>query len=172
MRRPCVLSTFSLSLWKGVFPLHILVSACLLGTPCRYDGASKPEPIVNKLEELGHCLIPVCPEVMGGLPTPRPPAEVQPDGRVVNQAGADVTAAYRSGAEQALEAAKQHGCTMAVLKEKSPSCGGREIYDGSFSRTLIPGQGIAAQLLTAHGIRVLGESQLPQLLAELEEQEK
>ncbi len=149
--------------------MNILVSACLLGTPCRYDGASKPDPILRELEARGHTLISVCPEVMGGLPTPRPPAEVQPDGRVVNRTGEDVTAAYCAGAEQALAVGAQHGCTVAVLKEKSPSCGGREIYDGSFSRTLIPGQGVAARLLTDHGIRVLGESELPQLLAELSE---
>lgn len=144
--------------------MKILVSQCLLGVPCRYDGQSKPAAALNKLAEQGHTLIPVCPEVMGGLPTPRPPAERQSDGRVVNRAGADVTAEYAAGARCALETALSHGCTVAVLKEKSPSCGSGQVYDGSFSGTLIPGQGMTAQLLTQHGIRVLGESQLAELL--------
>lgn len=144
--------------------MKILVSACLLGEPCRYDGRSKPVPEIRELEKQGYELIPVCPEVMGGLSTPRPPAERQSDGRVVNEIGADVTAAYRAGAEMALTIARREGCTAAVLKEKSPSCGNREIYDGSFSRQLIFGQGVAAELLTQNGITVLGESQIDQLL--------
>ena len=135
----------------------ILVSRCLLGEPCRYDGRSKPHQRVMELEK-GYRLVPVCPEVLGGLPTPRPPAEIRPDGRVVNREGQDVTREYEEGAQQALELAVREGCRTAVLKENSPSCGCREIYDGSFSKRLIPGQGIAARLLTEHGIRVLGES--------------
>ena len=100
--------------------MDILVSACLLGTPCRYDGASRPCGELARLEVLGHRLIPVCPEVMGGLPTPRPPAELQRDGRVVDRAGKDVTEAYRLGAEEVLELARAHRCTLAVLKERSP----------------------------------------------------
>ena len=145
--------------------MNILVSRCLLGEPCRYDGQSKPVPALLKLEEQGHVLIPVCPEVMGGLPTPRPPAEIQADGRVVNRAGRDVTAEYTAGARISLEIARKHGCSVAVLKEKSPSCGNCQVYDGSFSGTLIPGQGVAARLLMEHGIRVLGESQLAELLS-------
>lgn len=144
--------------------MNILVSHCLLGAPCRYDGQSKPVAALKKLEEQGHTLIPVCPEVLGGLPTPRPPAEIQADSQVVNKAGTDVTMEYTAGARRALEIAREHGCTVAVLKEKSPSCGNREIYDGSFSGTLIPGQGVTARLLEKHGIRVLGESQLEQLI--------
>lgn len=144
--------------------MNILVSRCLLGEPCRYDGQSKPVPALKQLEEQGHVLIPVCPEVLGGLPTPRPPAELQPDGRVVNRAGTDVTAEYTAGAQRALEIAQARGCTAAVLKEKSPSCGNGQVYDGSFTGTLIPGQGVAARLLTRQGIRVLGESQLDELL--------
>ena len=135
----------------------ILVSRCLLGEPCRYDGRSKPDQRVMELEKR-YCLVPVCPEVLGGLPTPRPPAEIQPDGRVVNREGKDVTREYEEGAHRALELAVQEGCRIAVLKENSPSCGCKEIYDGSFSKKLIPGQGVAARLLTEHGIRVLGES--------------
>ena len=135
----------------------ILVSRCLLGEPCRYDGRSKPDQRVMELEQ-GYCLVPVCPEVLGGLPTPRPPAEIQPDGRVVNREGKDVTREYEEGARLALELAVREGCRTAVLKENSPSCGCREIYDGSFSKRLIPGEGVAAKLLREHGIRVLGES--------------
>ena len=143
--------------------MNILVSRCLLGVPCRYDGRSKPNAAVMALAEQGHTLIPVCPEVDGGLDTPRPPAEVQPDGRVVNEAGVDVTTQYRRGAELALETAKQYGCTAAILKAKSPSCGDKEIYDGTFSRTLIDGQGVAAKLLTGAGLRVVNENDLCQL---------
>jgi len=144
--------------------MNILISRCLLGEPCRYDGQSKPVPAVEELRRAGHTLIPVCPEVLGGLPTPRPPAECQPDGRVVNREGTDVSAQYRSGAEQALAIARASGCTAAVLKAKSPSCGSREIYDGTFSRTLIPGQGVTARLLQDAGLLVLDEDQLGCLL--------
>lgn len=144
--------------------MNILVSACLLGTPCRYDGTGKPDSRLEPLRAQGHTLIPVCPEVLGGLPTPRSPAELQPDGRVLTQTGQDVTEAYRSGAERALELARDHGCPLAVLKERSPSCGRGQVYDGTFSRTLTSGSGVTAQLLAEHGIRVLGESQLDQLI--------
>ena len=138
--------------------MNILVSRCLLGELCRYDGASKPVEEIRKLEKEGYTLIPVCPEAEGGLPTPRPPAEIQKDGRVVNCLGADVTQQYQTGARRALELARIYGCTMAILKEKSPSCGNGQIYDGSFTGTLIPGQGVTAELLTQNGIRVFGES--------------
>ena len=145
--------------------MKILISACLLGVPCRYDGRSKPVDEVLQLEKLGYELIPVCPEELGGLPTPRPPAECQPDGRIINQAGHDVTEFYQKGAQQTLEMAQAHGCTVAVLKEKSPSCGCYEIYDGSFSKRLIPGKGVTAKLLCEHQIQVLGETHLAQLIA-------
>ena len=140
--------------------MYILVSRCLLGEPCRYDGKSKPVPQIKDLERQGHILVPVCPEVMGGLDTPRPPAERQKDGRVVNRAGEDVTAQYLRGAERTLELAKRYGCACAVLKAKSPSCGNVQIYDGSFTGTLIPGQGVAAQMIEAAGIPVWNEEQL------------
>ena len=143
--------------------MKILVSRCLLGEPCRYDGKSRPVEALLTLERQGHILVPVCPEEDGGLPTPRPPAEIQEDGRVVNRLGIDVTAEYTAGAYHALRLAREHGCTVAVLKEKSPSCGNRQVYDGSFTGTLVDGQGITARLLIEHGIRVLGESQLNQL---------
>ena len=113
--------------------MNILVSACLLGASCRYDGASKGDPRLEALRAQGHTLVPVCPEVLGGLPTPRPPAELQKDGRVVNREGVDVTAEYRAGAERALKIARAHGCTCGVLKERSPSCGSGQVYDGTFT---------------------------------------
>lgn len=143
--------------------MKILVSACLLGRPCRYDGQGKEHPEVEALRERGHVLIPVCPEVMGGLPTPRPPAERQEDGRVVNREGTDVTAQYQAGAELALRIAREQDCELAVLKERSPSCGSGEIYDGTFSRRLVPGDGVTSQLLRQAGLPVLGESQVEKI---------
>lgn len=140
--------------------MNILVSRCLLGDPCRYDGKSKPAPALEALRRSGHTLIPVCPEILGGLPTPRPPAELQPDGRVINRAGEDVTAQYGAGAQAALALARREGCTLAILKAKSPSCGSRQIYDGRFTGALIPGRGVAARLLAEAGIRVIDETQL------------
>ncbi len=139
--------------------MRLLVSACLLGEPCRYDGKSKPCEAVLKLREQ-HTLIPVCPEVLGGLPTPRIPSECQADGTVRNRAGEDVTAAYRKGAEAVLTLAREHGCSAAILKERSPACGKGKIYDGTFSKTLTDGNGVCAALLLQNGIRVMGESEL------------
>ena len=108
-------------------------------------------------------LIPVCPEQMGGLPTPRVPSEVQQDGRVMTKDGRDVSSEYNRGAEQVLKLAGLYDCTMAILKERSPACGHGRIYDGSFTGTLACGNGIAADLLIRNGIKVLGESELEQL---------
>ena len=137
--------------------MRLLVSACLLGCPCRYDGASKPCPAVLALAER-HELVPVCPEQLGGLPTPRPPAERQGD-RVVTQSG-DVTEQYRRGAAETVRLAKLLQCDGAVLKEKSPSCGHGAVYDGTFTRTLVPGDGVTAEALLSAGIPVYGESEL------------
>ena len=141
--------------------MTVLVSACLLGCPCRYDGKSKPSAAVLALMDK-HTLIPICPEQMGGLATPRPPAECQTGG-VFTEAGVDVTAHYQRGAAEALRLAKLYGCTHAILKERSPSCGSGEIYDGSFSRHLVPGDGVTAALLKANGVTVLGESEVEKL---------
>ena len=138
--------------------MNLLISACLMGVRCRYDGGRKPLDCLSELMDR-HVLIPVCPEVVGGLPTPRVPAERQGE-RVMTQDGRDVTEAYRLGAEEALRLAKLFHCKLALLKEKSPSCGSGKIYDGSFSRTLIDGDGIAAELLKANGIRVISESEI------------
>ena len=136
--------------------MNILVSACLLGVHCRYDGSGQENPEVCRLME-GNTLIPVCPEILGGLATPREPAERR-DGRVVTRAGADVTDAFCRGAEETLRHARLFHCELAVLKERSPSCGCGRIYDGTFTGTVIPGSGVAAELLTQNGIRVIGES--------------
>ena len=141
--------------------MKILISACLLGVCCRYDGASKPHPLAAALAER-HILVPVCPEQLGGLPTPRPPAERR-DGRVATQSG-DVTEQYRRGAEETLKLCKLFGCEVAVLKERSPSCGHGQVYDGTFSGALTAGDGVTAELLTTNGIPVYGESQIKALL--------
>ena len=142
--------------------MKILVSACLLGEACRYDGASRPCANVIKLKET-HTLIPVCPEVMGGLPTPRPASEIQTDGSLRNIKGIDVTAEYRRGAEAVLAIAREQGATVAILKEKNPACGVGRVYDGSFTGTLREGNGVCAELLLQNGIRVLGETEIDEI---------
>lgn len=107
-------------------------------------------------------MIPVCPEQLGGLPTPRIPAERVKD-RVITQVGVDVTKEYQIGAEEALKIAKLYNCKKAILKEKSPSCGCGKIYDGTFSRNLIVGNGVTAELLLKNGIEVFGESEIDKL---------
>ena len=135
---------------------NIIVSACLLGVSCRYDGNSKPnEKIINLKEKYN--LIPICPEIMGGLPTPRMSAEIK-DGRVKTENGIDVTEEYKKGADEAIKLAKLFGCKKAILKENSPSCGCRKIYNGEFTRTLKDGNGITAELFMKNGIDVFGEN--------------
>ncbi|MGQ9779516.1 MAG: DUF523 domain-containing protein [Bacillota bacterium] len=146
----------------------ILVSACLLGHACRYDGGHcRHEGVLRLLA--GREIVPVCPEALGGLAIPRPPAEiVGGDGqdvlagraRVVDQTGKDVTEAFRRGAEAVLACAVSCGAKAAVLKERSPSCGVRCIYDGSFARRLRPGLGVTTALLTAYGMMVASEEEL------------
>ena len=137
----------------------LLVSACLLGENCKYSGGNNalPPELLAALEEK-YRLVPICPERDGGLPTPRLPSE-RKGKRVLNRAGEDVTEAFRRGAQLALETARREGCRLALLKERSPSCGSGKIYDGSFSGTLIPGNGVAAALLKENGIAVFGESE-------------
>ena len=193
--------------------MRIAVSACLLGEACRYDGRSKPCARVSELAGLGYDLFPVCPEVAGGLPTPRTPCEIvrapwmgskkahtanssapilpaneatreneghaswaerergdsASCGRESNEAGGDSwtildasgtdrTAAYARGAQAELARAKEAGCKLAILKAKSPSCGSKEVYDGTFSGTLVPGWGITAATFRDAGIRVIDET--------------
>ncbi|MBQ3106344.1 MAG: fused MFS/spermidine synthase [Eggerthellaceae bacterium] len=128
--------------------MKIAVSACLLGRNCKYNGGNNlDEALVSQLE--GHEVVAVCPEVEGGLPTPRPPAELR-EGRVVNAEGADVTLQFELGAQKCLKLAE--GCDLAVLKSKSPSCGVHQVYDGSFSGFLVPGKGVFASVLEREGI--------------------
>jgi uncharacterized protein YbbK (DUF523 family) len=138
--------------------MNILVSACLLGVACRYDGTGKR---IEELEELKqkHNLIPVCPEIYGGLPTPREPAEKVGD-RFLTKAGEDVTFHFQKGAMEILKLAKMFDCGYAILKQRSPSCGYGEIYDGTFSGKLIKGNGILAELLAENKIIILGEDDL------------
>ena len=136
----------------------ILVSACLLGVCCRYDGESKPCEEVIKLREK-YILIPICPEVDGGLPTPRTPSERVGD-KVLMRDGKDVTENYRKGAEEALRLAREYSCTIAVLKARSPSCGSGRIYDGSFSGSLTDRDGVCAELLKKNGIQVFTEEEI------------
>ena len=138
--------------------MNILVSACLLGVCCTYRGMAKEQEAVLKLLQEGHTLIPVCPEQLGGLPTPRPASERKGD-KVVSSLDVDVTENFARGAKEALRIAKLYDCKVAVLKERSPSCGNGQIYDGSFQGVLIDGDGVTTELLKQHGIRVLGESE-------------
>lgn len=193
--------------------MRIAVSACLLGETCRYDGRSKPCARVQELVALGHELVPICPEVAGGLPTPRTPCEIarapwidsaetpaaddgaprflssephrESNGRsgetehggsdsasrdskaraanerswtILDASGTDRTAAYARGAQAELARAKEAGCKLAILKAKSPSCGSGEVYDGTFSGTLVPGWGIAAATFRDAGITVIDET--------------
>lgn len=135
----------------------ILVSACLLGVSCRYDGGDCRSSSVLALKEKYH-LIPVCPEIYGGLTTPRDPAERVGEA-VLSCRGSDVTKQYLQGAKAALMLAQTFGCKKAVLKAHSPSCGQSFIYDGSFSGVLTAGSGTAAQLLAENGISIFDETQ-------------
>ena len=144
----------------------LLISRCLLGEKCRYDGRSKPLQ-AEALQALSErfVLIPVCPEELGGLPTPRNPSERRGD-RVVMADGTDVTEAFRLGASRARTLAAAGGAAAALLKEKSPSCGKGKIYDGSFTGTLIEGNGVTAEALLGAGLAVYGESEIEDLLSE------
>ena len=131
-----------------------IVSACLAGFPCRYDGKGKCCAEVVELVRAGKA-IPVCPEQLGGLATPRPPCEIR-SGRVVDENGVDRTEDYRRGAEAVLKIAQTYVATQALLQKRSPSCGAGWIYDGTFSKKLVPGDGITARLLQENGIQVIG----------------
>lgn len=144
---------------------RVVISQCLLGVPCRYDGKCAEHAFVRRAAVEGGW-IPICPEILGGLTTPRAPAERQED-RVVTREGQDVTAAYRRGAEQALSIARMYGAKYALLKERSPSCGAGMIYDGTFSGVRISGDGVTAALFRKNGIPVYGESRLEELIEKL-----
>lgn len=142
----------------------VAVSACLLGERCTWRGGDNALPAETLVRLREACaIVPVCPEVQGGLLTPRQPSEIM-GGRVVSKAGEDVTAQFEAGAAVALVEAQAAGCRFALLKEKSPSCGFGRIYDGTFSGVLVPGNGVAARLFADAGIEVFGESRVGELL--------
>lgn len=139
----------------------ILVSACLLGVACRYDGKDNAINNIQQLQDKYH-LVPICPEVAGGLPTPRVPAE-RLGSRVINKVGQDVTSYFQKGAEQALQLAQEHQCICALLKARSPSCGVGSIYDGTFTKQLVAGHGVTADLLQQHNILLYTEEDIHDL---------
>lgn len=161
----------------------ILISACLLGERVRYDAGdvSCTHPVLRAWAAEGR-LVPVCPEVAGGLSVPRPPAEIQGPGggpavlartaEVHTVGGQDVTAAFLAGAQVALDTARRHRIRLAVLKENSPSCGSTRIHDGAFSGTRVPGMGAATALLRAAGIEVFPETDIEAAAARLAELER
>lgn len=142
----------------------ILISSCLLGLPARYNGERLVHPMIDALEEK-YELIAICPETLGGLEVPRPPAEIVGK-RVINKEGRDVTYEYEEGAQRALDIAKGLSVRIAVLKERSPSCGHGWIHDGTFSDGMVAGDGICARLFLENGIRVVGETEIAAMLAE------
>ena len=147
----------------------ILVSECLYGGRIvRYDGGEKAEtnPIFLKWKEEGR-LIPICPEVFGGLPTPRPDSQRVGE-KVIACTGTDVTKEYTAGAEEALRLAKEHDVAFAIMKQDSPSCGSKFIYDGTFTDTKIEGQGLAVEYLRNAGFKVFAEEDMEEAKAYLE----
>lgn len=153
---------------------RILVSACLLGRPVRYDGRAKPfaHPLLTQWERDGW-LVPLCPEMAAGLPTPRTPAEIAPkstaeavldgNGRVFDRSGNDVTAIFLDAANRTLNTARDNACAYALLTDGSPTCGSRAVYDGRFQGGKQPGAGLAAALLRRHGIAVFAEDEIAAL---------
>ena len=136
----------------------VLVSACLAGFSCRYNGGNHEDAKIVQLVKEGKAL-PVCPEQLGGLTTPRNPAEMTKDGRVLTEKGEDVTKQFILGAEETLRLCRLYSCRVAILKSLSPSCGSGQIYDGTFKKNIIEGDGLTAKLLKKNGIQVLTESE-------------
>lgn len=143
---------------------NILISACLTGKNCKYNGGNNalPEDQLEQLRQRYH-LIPVCPEQMGGLPTPRPPAELCGE-KVLNREGEDVTDSFRNGAAMTLALAEEVQAGQAILKSRSPSCGKGPVYDGTFRGVLTEGSGVTASILRDHGIRIWTEQEIGKLL--------
>lgn len=148
---------------------RVLVSLCLTGAACRYDGRDNGIDLRALMDRAE--LIPVCPEQLGGLSTPRIPAERR-GARIVTREGADVTAAFIRGAEQAALLAEKFGARYALLKARSPSCGVREIYDGSFSGVKVPGMGVTAESLKAMGLALYDEQHISDLIEKLDGEEQ
>ncbi|MCI5939325.1 MAG: DUF523 domain-containing protein [Bacilli bacterium] len=138
------------------------ISSCLLGFKCKYNGLSN---YIEEIEELKskYELVPICPEVLGGLGVPRPPAEIKND-KVINANSIDVTENYQLGAIKALEILKENNVKIVILKSKSPSCGYKKIYDGSFTHSLKNGNGVSSNLFLKHGIKIYNENNFKDLL--------
>lgn len=161
---------------------RVLVSACLMGRRVRYDGRAKPveDDVVARWRAEGRLVV-HCPEVAGGLPVPRPPAEIEPGAtaadvlagraRILTPEGRDVTAHFVDGARAALATARAHGVAVAVLKESSPSCGVHRVYDGAFGGNRVPGEGVTARLLADGGVAVFTEDEIADAAARLRELE-
>jgi uncharacterized protein YbbK (DUF523 family) len=143
--------------------MNILISACLLGVNCKYNGHNnKVESLIEQMNTIS--FIPVCPEQLGGLTTPRLPAEITGEAKVVNKEGIDVTQQFELGAIETLRLAKMYNCEYAILKERSPSCGSNQIYDGSFQGKVKQGEGRTASLLKQNGIKVYSGENLKELI--------
>ena len=138
--------------------MRIMVSACLLGQKCKYDGGDNLSESVLAFVE-GHEVIPVCPEVAGGLPVPRLACEIS-NGKVINKAGEDKDREFRAGADKCLALAKEKEIDLVILQPRSPSCGVGRIYDGTFSGKLIEGSGVFASLLLENGFKVMNANEL------------
>ena len=157
-------SVRSFFVYRDVVMEKILISSCLFGLPVRYDGKSQAllHPQINVWRKENR-LVMFCPEVAGGLPTPRASAEIK-QGRVVTSTYEDVTKEFKSGAAKALDLCNEHAIRFALLKESSPSCGRNTIYDGSHSGVKVQGMGMTAKLLMEHKIEVFSENQIPALI--------
>lgn len=136
-----------------------VVSGCLAGLPCRYDGGTRPCEAVRRLVDAGRAVT-ACPETLADLPVPRPPSE-QRNGRVVSREGKDLTEDFERGACRAMDIVRRHGCTAAILKARSPACGCGRIYDGTFSGTLCDGDGVWTRKLREAGLTLYTEENLP-----------
>ena len=143
---------------------NLLISECLCGVCCRYDGDHNRIECLEELKNV-YNLVPVCPEVLGGLLTPRPPAE-RVGNRVLTRDGSDVTEQFKRGATLALAIAIEKNCRCALLKAKSPSCGYGELYDGTFTRTLVKGVGVTSELLLLHDIQIYTEKNVAALITQ------
>ncbi len=153
-----LLTGFSFESQRTVINVKILVSACLLGQNCKYNGGNNySEKVIEHVK--GHEVIPVCPEVAGGLSTPRIPCEIV-NGVVTNKNGESMDKEFRSGAELCLKKAMEENADLAILQSRSPSCGVKQIYDGSFSGKLVDGKGVFAKLLEENDVKVLDSEEI------------
>jgi len=141
---------------------NILVSACIFGDNCKYNGGNNYEPLIEKIKRKYNIIL-CCPECMGGLPTPRIPSE-RLNGRVINKEGKDVTIEFTKGCAKTLELVKKYNITKAILKDGSPSCGSTYIYDGTFTGTKISGNGVTADILRLYNVEIYTENDLKKLI--------